>query len=140
MKLLKALLALAFIVVSPTTPLFAEEKPAASAGDAEYEKALVQMVVEAEKLGVLFAGVSDAATAQSSLPHINAAINELDKARAKGASLSKPAKPVMDAMSAKHGVRLRTAMTKLGTEANRINGIAPASGVLKESLAKALKK
>jgi hypothetical protein len=140
MKLLKALLALALIIATPISTAFAEERPAASAGDAEYEKALVQMVVEAEKLGVLFAGVSDAPTAQSSLPHITAAINELDKARAKGASLPKPAKPVMDTMSAKYGARLRAAMTKLTTEANRINGIAPASGVLKESLAKALKK
>jgi hypothetical protein len=64
----------------------------------------------------------------------------MEAARAKGKSLGTPSPAASTNANAKYGARLQKAMTTLATEANRINGNPGASGVMKESLAKALKK
>lgn len=71
-------------------------------------------------------------------PHIKNALVGLEQARAKGATLPRPAS--IAELSAKHSARLQAAMVKLTTEATRIKVNAAASTVLSDSLARALKR
>lgn len=71
-------------------------------------------------------------------PHIKNALVGLEQARAKGATLPRPAS--IAELSAKHSACLQAAMVKLTTEATRIKSNAAASMVLSDSLARALKR
>jgi hypothetical protein len=138
MRLITALLALFIVTAAPFTFVHAEEKPAGAAGGDEYEKALVTVITELEKLGILFAGVKDEATAKAAQPHIANAITAIDAARAKSASVAKPANEA--ALTSKHAARLQAAVGKLATESSRIKANPAAGTILADSLAKALKK